>query len=582
MSKRYDNLRINIFLIFVFLLSGLVLYRLFILSIVRHSAYSRTAQAQNESISNILARGSIYLSDKDSNLTLAATNKKFPLVYAVPADIEDSKRDEISVELAKLLGVETLAIKEKIDSSSNNMKVIARRLETGQVEAIKSLKFKGIGISYEMDRLYPGGNLAANVIGFLGYDAEGKRAGQYGVEAYYDQDLFGHEPNMAGIFSEVDPFGIKKIFSGVLGDKTDNPPKKYSFDKPADIALTIDKNVQVFAETKLKELVSRWQADNGTVIIQEPDTGRILAMVDWPDFNPNLYSSTEPKYFLNSSVNEVYEPGSSFKPITMSAGIDLSKVTPQTTYTDSGVMEISGYSIRNFDNKAHGVQTMSQVLEHSLNTGAMFVENLVGDDNFLNYVINNGFGQKTGVDLPGEVNGDVTNLYSGRKINYLTASFGQGIAVTPLQMVNAYSAIANGGKLMRPYVVEKIIKEGGEEIVTKPEIVGIPISEKTAVKIQSMLISVVDNGFDKARIKGYDIAGKTGTAQIPDGTGGYSSTEFIHNFVGFAPAYDAKFVILVKMERPKGIAFAADSLSPTFKEIAGFLLNYYNIPPTRK
>ena len=576
------NFRINLFLICILFLSGLILYRLFVLSIVRHSSYSRTAQAQNENISNILARGSIYLSDKDSNITLAATNKKFPLVYIVSENIEDGKHDEISAKLADILGIDSPIIKEKVNSKSNIMKVIARRLETGQVEAIKNLNFKGVGISYEMDRLYPGDNIAANIIGFLGYDAEGKRAGQYGVEAYYDQDLFGYEPNMAGIFSAVDPLGIKKMFQGILGRKSDKTQSKYSFDKPADVVLTIDKNIQIFIESKLKDLIAKWQADNGTVIVQEPDTGKILAMADWPNFNPNLYSDTESKYFLNNSINEVYEPGSSFKPITMSAGVDLAKITPQTTYEDKGFVNISGYTIHNFSERIFGIQTMTQVLENSVNTGVMFVENLVGDADFLNYVINSGFGQKTGVDLPGEVSGDVTNLYSGRKINYLTASFGQGIAVTPLQMVNAYSMFANGGKLMRPYIVEKIVKEGSEEIVSKPEIVGIPISEKTAVKIQSMLVSVVDNGFDKARVKGYDIAGKTGTAQIPDGTGGYSGTEFIHNFIGFAPAYDAKFVILIKMDKPQGIQFAADSLSPTFREIAAFLFNYYNIPPTRK
>ena len=193
-----------------------------------------------------------------------------------------------------------------------------------------------------------------------------------------------------------------------------------------------------------------------------------------------------------------------------------------------------------------------------------------------------GLGEKSGIDLPGEVPGDITNLYSGRKINFLTASFGQGIAVTPLQLINAYSAIANGGKLMKPYVVKKMIKEGGGQELTQPEIVAIPISEKTATKLKSMLVSVVDNGFDKARISGYDIAGKTGTAQIPDGKGGYLENEYIHDFLGFAPAFDPKFVILIKVDRPKGITFAADSLSPTFKEITQFLLNYYSIPPTRR
>lgn len=547
--SRHVNLRVNIFLAIVFIISSLILYRLFILSVVRHGMYLRTAQAQNDNITNILARGSIYLSDKGSELSLAAANKKFPLAYIIPSEI--TQRETVTENLSRILGIDKEELAKKINSDSESLRVVARRLTNDQVGEIKNLKLKGVGVSYEVDRFYPGEGLAANVIGFLGHDAEGSQAGQYGVEEYYNQDLSG---------------------SSDSGDVND----------PADIVLTIDKNIQNFIEDKLKTTLAKWEAEKGTIIVEDPGTGKILAMANWPSFNPNNYSKFPAGYFLNSGIQEVYEPGSSFKPITMAAGLDLGMVTPQTTYTDTGVLEIAGYPIRNFDNKAHGVQTMSQVLEHSLNTGAMFVENLIGNDNFLSYVVNMGFGQRTGVDLPGEVGGNVNNLYSGRKINFLTASFGQGIAVTPLQLVNAYSVIANGGKLMRPYVVDKIIKEGGQEVITKPEIVSIPISEKTAVKLQSMLVSVVDVGFDKARITGYDIAGKTGTAQIPDGSGGYLEDQLIHNFLGFAPAYNAKFVILIKMDKPKGIKFAADSLSPTFKDIATYLLNYYNIPPTRQ
>ncbi len=224
---------------------------------------------------------------------------------------------------------------------------------------------------------------------------------------------------------------------------------------------------------------------------------------------------------------------------------------------------------------------MTKILEKSLNTGAAYVESLVGQDSFLNYSINFGFGQKTGMDLPGEVSGDIANLYSGRQVNFVTASFGQGIAVTPIQLITAYSALANGGKHMKPYIVDRIIHEGGKEEITQPEVVSIPITEKTSQQIRTMLTSVVDNGFDKARIKGYDIAGKTGTAQISDGKGGYQEDVFIHDFLGFAPASDPKFVVLIKMDKPQGITFAADSLSPTFREVAQYLINYYNIPPTR-
>lgn len=549
MSK-YGNLRINLFLVTVLFVSSLILYRLFILSVTRHSAYLLAAKAQSENINNVLARGNIYLFDQNPDLFLAATNKKSPLAYIVPKDIKEDEKDVATESLSQILSLDPAEARGQINSESGSLRVLARRISTEQIDKIKTLKLSGVGVSYEVDRFYPGGNLASDVIGFLGYNYEGRRAGQYGVEGYYNQELFG----------DVDS----------------------KFNRPSDIILTIDKNIQTFAEKSLKDVVEKWQAEGGSVIIQEPESGKILAMADWPSFDPNSYAGADPKLFLNGSTQGMYEPGSSFKPVTMAAGLDLLKITSQTSYEDKGFVEVSGYIIRNFNNRIFGFQTMAQVLENSINTGTMFVESLIGDDNFLNYAVNMGFGQKTGIDLPGEVSGDINNLYSGRKINYLTSSFGQGIAVTPLQLVNAYSTIANGGKLMKPHVIDKIIKEGGQEIVAKPEILTIPISEKTAVKLQSMLVNAVDNGFDKARIKGYDIAGKTGTAQIPDGKGGYSEKDFVHNFVGFAPAYNAKFVILIKMDKPQGIKFAADSLSPVFKEMATFLLNYYNIPPTRK
>jgi cell division protein FtsI/penicillin-binding protein 2 len=579
MSK-HANLRINIFLGVVVLISSLILYRLFILSVVRHSTYLRTAQAQSENINNVIARGNIYFLDKDHDSTLAATNKKFPLIHIIPDDVKPEDKERVIEAISSVSGIEREELVKKIGSGSS-LKVIARRITDDQAEAVKNLKIKGVGVSYETDRFYPGGALAANVLGFLGYNPEGERSGQYGIEEYYDQDLFGKEPGLSGLFALPDPLGIVRYVSGFFHKEKKELPKA-EFDHPSDVVLTIDKNIQNFAEEKLRETVDRLDAIGGSIIIQDPATGRILAMADWPGFDPNNYSRSESVSFLNSNTQKVYEPGSSYKPVTMASGLDLGKITPQMTFEDKGYIDIAGYTIHNFSDKVFGHQTMSQILEKSINTGTMYVENLVGDDNFLNYTINMGFGQKTGIDLPGEVSGDVTNLYSGRKINFLTASFGQGIAVTPIQLINAYSVIANGGKLMRPYLVDKIVKENGEEIVTKPEVVSIPISEKTASKLQSMLVSVVDNGFDKARIDGYDIAGKTGTAQIPDQQGGYVEGEFIHNFLGFAPAYNAKFVILIKVDKPQGITFAADSLSPVFKDMASFLINYYGIPPTRK
>jgi len=563
------------------LIAGLILYRLFILSYVRHNDYQRTAISQKDSISNVLTRGNIYFQDlkndqgdNQSGAYLAATNKKFPLVQVNPAMMAGVNIDKVTADLASILDGDTEKLKSSLGGGENRYKVIQRRLTNEQVDKIKSLGIKGLSIAYETDRFYPGGILGSDVLGFLGYDKNG-RSGQYGIEEYYNEELFGKPESSTKSGSN----SITDVFTRWFSGKSDDSGKVIR--RPSDVVLTIDKNIQSYIETVLSDLLKKWDAEKGTIIVEDPTTGKILAMADRPTFDPNKYSEAKTSLFLNSATQESFEPGSSFKPITMSSGIDLAKITPDSTFTDTGFVTIGGFTIRNFNQQSFGTVTMSKVLEKSINTGVMYVENLVGDENFLNYVINMGFGQRTDIDMPGELAGDITNLYSGRKINYLTASFGQGIAVTPIQLINAYAAIANGGKLMRPYIVDKVIKEGGEVVTTQPSIVGIPISDKTSTKLKTMLINVVNNGFDKARIKGYDVAGKTGTAQISDGKGSYIENVFIHDFMGFAPGYSPKFVILIKMDKPKGVTYASDSLSPTYREIASFLINYFNIPPTR-
>ncbi len=398
-------------------------------------------------------------------------------------------------------------------------------------------------------RIYPMGLLASHILGFVGYDGY-DRIGQYGIEGSYDSLLAGLEPTQRG-----------------TGD---------------DVVLTIDPVVQGYMETKLNAVLKRWSSPHGTIIVEDPTTGAILAMASSPSFDPNRYRDFQFSDFLNPATQESFEPGSSFKPITMAAAINSGAVTPETTYEDTGAVTIGEYTIKNFNEKANGLQTMRQVLEHSLNTGTIFAERKTGNDQFLNYVVAFGFGQKTGVDLGGELPGTIANLYQGRAINFATASFGQGVAVTPLQLVNAYAAVANGGKLMQPYLVKEILHSDGTQTITKPKILGSPITDHTATQMKSILTDVVDKGFDKARVKGYDVAGKTGTAQIADGNGGYlENKQFIHDFVGFAPSYNPRFVILIKMDKPEGITFAADSLSPVFGDLAQFLLRYYKVPPTR-
>ena len=329
--------------------------------------------------------------------------------------------------------------------------------------------------------------------------------------------------------------------------------------------------------------MDKWQSLSGTVIISEPKTGAILAMASQPDFDPNdYYNIKNIEDFLNPAAQKLYEPGSIFKPITMAAGLDTGKISPETTYVDTGSVVVGGNVITNAVNRSYGLSDMSRVLEKSINTGAVFVQQKVGNDDFRKYVEAFGFSRPTGIDLAGEIAGNINNLKGRKGIDFATASFGQGIAVTPLEVVAAIGAIANEGKLMRPYLVDKIVRGDGSEEKHEPQEVRRVISSKTANKLTAMLVNTVREGYDRIKIKNYFIAGKTGTAQVPNENAPGYLNETIHSFVGWAPAYDPKFLVFIKMDKPKGINFASDSLTPVFAEIAKYLFSYYEIPPDEK
>ena len=290
-------------------------------------------------------------------------------------------------------------------------------------------------------------------------------------------------------------------------------------------------------------------------------------MGSYPSFDPNEYSEYPLKNFTNPAMQAVYEPGSVFKIFTMAAGIDSGKITPETGFYDSGSLVVNGKTIKNWDLKAHGQVTMTEVIERSINTGAAFAERKTGHDNFYNYLLNFGFDEPTDVSLPGEISGTLKNLKSAfREINFANAAFGQGVSVTPLQLVSAMSAVANGGTLMKPYILT----------ADRPESVRRVLSEESAGKVAEMMVSAV-NKAELARISGYEVAGKTGTAQIPDFKKGGYSGEYIHSYAGFAPASDPRFTILMKIDKPRA-PLAGQTVVPAFRELAQFILNYYNIP----
>jgi cell division protein FtsI (penicillin-binding protein 3)/stage V sporulation protein D (sporulation-specific penicillin-binding protein) len=405
-------------------------------------------------------------------------------------------------------------------------------------------------------RYYPQKFLAAQIVGFFG----GEDKGQYGVEGYYDEILTGEIKFQEG---ERNPW--INFFSS----------EKTQPQKGADLVLTIDYNIQFKAEQLLKQAKENLNIEGGEIIVMDPMSGKIFAMANFPDFDPNEYASQENfEVFKNSAIQEAFEPGSIFKPITMAVALDQNKITPQTTYIDNGFVEISGHTIFNYDKRIWNKITMTEVLEKSINTGAIFAESQIGHKIFLDYVERFGFFERTGIDLQGEVFSQNKILQKGRSINCATASYGQGIEITPIQIMAAYSAIANGGKLVQPYIIES---RGNKD--AKNDNV---ISSKSASQTTAMLCSVVQNGFSKqARVPGYYIAGKTGTGLMPwtsldISKEGYSDKTW-QSFIGFAPAFDPEFLILVKLDNPE-TKTAEYSAVPVFKELAKYIIDYWEIP----
>jgi len=568
--------RIYLLTLVIFFLGSGILARLFTLQILQYDYYHAWAQNQHEFQATLFPqRGQILMQDLSSqkrdgqeHYSPLAINKEFKQVYLVPKDISDQIKNSLVDQLVEILNLDKQVISERINKSDDPYEPLKHKLDQATAQEIEQLDIKGLGLISETWRYYPNNTLASHIAGFVGIVDE-EKVGQYGLEGYYQDELKGQTGFLAGQ-KDISGYGIPS-----LNQKIEHAQNG------VDLVLTIDENIQFKVEKELKQVIEQWQAESGTIIVMEPKTGAIRAMVSWPAFDPNEYSQVEDiNFFLNPVTQEVYEPGSVFKPITMAAGLDSNKVSPETKYIDNGYIKIKGSFISNVDGRSYDQQTMTQVLEKSLNTGAVFVQQTVGLDIFQDYVERFNLDQPTGIDLGGETYGNISNLYTGRDINLATISFGQGITVTPLGLIVAIGSIANQGDLMRPYLVEKIIYPDKSEKKTLPERVGQTISPATAKTLTKMLVSVVENGYGKpAMVPGYDIAGKTGTAQVSDLEQGGYTEETIHSFIGYAPAYDPQFIILVKLDKPQGIRFASDSVSPVFKRIAKYLLDYLEIPP---
>ncbi len=506
--------------------SGLTM-RIYDLQVQKGGYYSALAASSTSlQSSNSGVRGNIYFTDRNNNKIAVATNREYQVIFAVPKDIVDI--DEAANLLAPVLNLSVEKLTQLFLKKNVSYVELVGKATDEQVAKVANLRIGGINISSRYSRFYPYGSLAANLLGYVGpNEKNGALKGHYGAESQYESLL-----------------------------------------QKKDLYLTIDFEIQSQAEKILKNLIEQYSATGGSVIVEDPKSGKVLAMGSYPNFDPNNYAKYPVKNFTNSVVQAVYEPGSVFKVITMSAGVDSGKIAPSTTFYDSGSLTLNGKTIKNWDLKAHGLVTMTNVIEQSLNTGAAFAQRKTGNDTFYNYLLNFGLDKPTGIGLPGEVTGKLKNLVSNpREIDFASASFGQGVSVTPMQMIQAIGAIANSGFLMKPQLI----------VGSPSERVRRVISDKSASEITEMLISAVDKA-KVAQILGYDIAGKTGTAQVADLQKGGYSDGYIHSYVGFGPASDPQFVILMRLDNPKGAPLAGLTVVPAFRELAQFVLNYYNIP----
>ncbi len=554
----------------IFLVAAFFSTKLFFLQIVKGDEYAELADRQYlKSAKTFLNRGSIYFSRRDGVLVPAATLKQQFILSLNPQLIQNP--EDVYELLSTQVDIDREFFQSRVERNSAYEK-IADNLNQETADQIRSLNLRGVDIAKEKKRIYPAGSLASHTIGLMSYH-NNDFVGTYGLEKYYDYILTHKQTgSFASFFAEI-----------FLNLADEIKPNEEESSREGDLILTIEPIVQGLLERELESLVNKYSAEGAGGILMDPHTGDILAMAAWPDFVPGE-KITDIEVLTNPLVERVFEIGSVIKPLTLAAAFDMKVVTPTTTYNDLGQVTIDNYQISNFDKKGRGVVDMQRVLNDSLNTGAIFVMRQMGRDSFRKYMLSFGLGQKTGIDLPGEVGGLVTNLNSRREVEYATASFGQGLAITPIGAIRAFAVLANGGKLITPRVVKSIRYKDGSEKIFESEIKEVVISRRATDEITDMMIKAVDEALlgGALKLNDYSVAGKTGTAQIAKIDGrGYRDDAYLHAFFGFYPAYEPKFIGYFYLINPQGARFASETIPPSFMDIARFLLNYYQIPPDR-
>ena len=593
------NGRLKVLIGIVFFLGLCIIGRLFELQVLGHNFLGSTIYNKKIREQIIPAnRGRIFIHEDKDVYPIAINLNTYNLIVSPNAIVESKiKPGEWLSQIAPYINISELTqiqdqpiiIKEgqetnelkdiliQISQKDDFYELLKTEISSEKAEKIKELGLPGIRLDSISQRYYPEEELFSHLLGFVSPSIDchsGQCAGgtgQYGIEEFFNKELAGQPGLKTGEFLSR---GLSRADDNVIKSAKDG----------LDLVLTIDRSIQYFACQLLEDALQEYQSASGSILVLDTKTSAIIALCNQPNFNPNKYSEVEPKnyeVFKNPVISSAFEPGSIFKVITMAIALDARKITPETTYMDPGVIRLNTETIRNVEGRTFGQQTMTQVLEKSINTGAVYAAQKVGRAGFRNYLKKFGFGSLTRIELAGEAVGNISNLEKKQDIYLATASYGQGITATTIQMVNAVGAIANKGKLMKPHLIYSTIKDGQTD-VRKPETIRQVISPSAAASLTAMMVSVCENGYGRrAKVDGYYVAGKTGTAQVAKSTGGYSD-EVIHTFIGFAPATNPKFVALVKLDNPQQGNFADSTAVPTFGKLADFILNYYNLLPDKK
>ncbi len=570
-------IRIRILLVCICVWALVLAGKLYYIQVVRGEEYTKLGDTQYiKPQDEGLERGSIYFESKSGTKVSAATLKEgytlaiHPSLIYSPQSVYDALSQYVKLDQSTFF--------QKATKQGDQYEELIRRLDRPTGIAIGELALMGVSVAKENWRVYPGGSLAAHTIGLVGFDEKNQITGRYGLERFYEKTLnIKNQGLRANFFAE--------LFADIRGGI--GTPSADDQNRGGDIIAAIDPTVEDELEKVLKNTQTTWNSDSIGGIIMDPKTGTIYAMAARPTYDPNnLKDVPDPRVFSNPLVENVYEMGSIIKPLTMAAGLDSKAIKPTSTYDDKGFLELNGKHIANYDGRARGVIPMQEVLSQSLNVGAATIALKMNPEDFTRYFLSFGLGDITGIDQPNEQKGIVDNFKTGREIERATASYGQGIAFSPITTTRALSILANTGVLVQPHIVKEIQYTDGSTVKVNPKQPVRVIQKETAEEVTRMLVEVVDKAISKnhpaIKMEHYSIAAKTGTAQIADhANGGYYTDRYLHSFFGYFPAYSPRFIVFLYQVYPKGAQYASETLTDPFAELTKFLINYYEIPPDR-